>query len=504
MSVIRDPSLALSNRATRSFRAGFRVKPGMTIKSRFYPLLLILFSLACFWPGQRSIPPIDRDESRFAETARQMAATGDLVDLRFQAAPRYNKPAGIYWLQAAAVKALGEDPADPSWPYRLPSLLGATGAVLATYALGKALLDRHSGFIAGLLLASSLLLNIEARLATAEAMLLCMTAIALAALARCYPLPSGRGNLIAFWLSLAAGILLKGPLILLVVGLTIAFAGQPRRLLQALQPAWGVPLLLAVAAPWFILITLRSGQEFWTASLGHDLGRKIVAAQERHGLWPGAYLLELPLACWPASPLVLAALPYAWVARRQPPMRFLLAIILPSWLVFELVPTKLPHYVLPLFPALAVLTAAALRDGSSRFWHGARRYQRWWLPGLAGLALMAYGIGFGLILPRLHSPFIIRDFVAHRRTYPAALQSGRVALAGFHEPSAVLWLGPRTELLSGPAAAAALAGGEVQLALVSADEQASFATGFTALDTLQGYDYASGHSIRLTVYRRPD
>ena len=551
------------------------------VKTRLlHPTLLILFSLACFWPGQRSIPPIDRDEARYAEAARQMAASGDLVDIRFQGQPRYQKPAGIYWLQALAVTALGEDKANPIWPYRLPSLLGAIGAVLATYALGRVLFDPAAGFVAALLFAASLLLNIEARLATVEAMLLFATTVALGCLGRlCFPsetspypfrkplsptrgrgyedqavrsaapvevgegdslrnvaasipaqiptagpltlaalsakalsfaspLPLGEGIIfiaILFWLALAAGIILKGPLILLVVGLTILGAGQPRQTIKALRPAWGILLTLALAAPWYILITLRSHGAFWVQSLGHDLGDKLLAGQEGHGAWPGTYLLELPLAFWPATPFVLAALPFAWAHRHQPRIRFLLAAIVPCWLVLECIPTKLPHYILPLFPPLAALTAAALQAGTSAFWQRARLYQRHWLPGLLGLALLAYGIGFGLVLPRLATPFIMREFVAHRRTYPAALQAGPVALAGFHEPSAVLWLGPETELLSGPAAAQALANGTVKLALISPDEAATFTgSAFIAFDRLSGYNYAGGHDVALTVYRRAD
>ena len=490
------------------------------------PFLLILFSLACFWPGQQTIPPIDRDEARYAEASRQMMASGDFVDIRFQDQPRYEKPIGIYWLQSLAVKALGESPNNPIWPYRLPALLGAIGAVLATYWLGRTVLDPDSGFIAALLLATSLLLNIEARLATVDTVLLLCTTLALGCLAKIVipapePVPNSPpghncnletpGKLLAgprvmiyiFWLALAAGLLLKGPVILLVTGLTILFAGRPLNTIKALSPALGLPLMLALAAPWYILITLKSHGSFWIQSLGHDLGDKLTAGRQGHGAWPGTYLVELPLAFWPASPFVLAALPYGWVQRHQPWIRFLLAAILPAWAVWELVPTKLPHYVLPLFPALAVLTAAALQEGRSRLWRHARRMKLFWLPGLAGLALLAYGVGFGLVLPHFEAPFIMRSFVAHRRVYPPDLQTGLVALAGFHEPSAVLWLGPDTRLQTSQGAAAALASGEIQLALVTPDEAAPFAgSSFTAIDTLVGYDYAAGQPVQLIVYRR--
>src|ERR1700736_6831045 len=99
--------------------------------------VLVLVALLNFLPGFFAIPPIDRDEARFAQASKQMIETGDFVDIRFQDEVRYKKPVGIYWLQAAAVEtasALGLQRAQVRiWLYRVPSLAGAVGAVLATY-----------------------------------------------------------------------------------------------------------------------------------------------------------------------------------------------------------------------------------------------------------------------------------------------------------------------------------------------------------------------------------
>src|SRR5881227_1934579 len=100
-------------------------------------VVLLAVALLGFLPGFSNIPPIDRDEARFAQATKQMIESGDYVDIRFQDEVRYKKPVGIYWLQAAAVRAaegLGaSDPRTTIWLYRLPSLLGAIGAVLLTY-----------------------------------------------------------------------------------------------------------------------------------------------------------------------------------------------------------------------------------------------------------------------------------------------------------------------------------------------------------------------------------
>src|ERR1700731_3189003 len=150
--------------------------------------MLVTASLIAFVPGVFRIPPIDRDEPHFAQKAKQMIETGDYVDLRFQGEAHYTKPVGMYWLQAAVVKtaeAFGVPDARLTiWLYRLPSLFGAAGAVLATYWCALAFVDRRGAALAALILAGSFLLGAEARLARADAMLLFTVVTAMSVLAR--------------------------------------------------------------------------------------------------------------------------------------------------------------------------------------------------------------------------------------------------------------------------------------------------------------------------------
>src|SRR5215831_13134415 len=90
--------------------------------------LLALLGLLMWLPGVLSLPATDRDESRFAQSSRQMVESGDVVDIRFGHVPRYKKPVGIYWLQAASTRLAGMGHDDRIWTYRLPSLLGAIAA----------------------------------------------------------------------------------------------------------------------------------------------------------------------------------------------------------------------------------------------------------------------------------------------------------------------------------------------------------------------------------------
>src|SRR5919109_4685785 len=104
--------------------------------------LLAALCLLLYLPGSASIPPLDRDEARFAQATRQMLETGDFLRIRFQDEARNKKPAGIYWLQAAAVAAFSTPESSAIWTYRLPSVAGALAAVIAIFAIGGAIF-RH-------------------------------------------------------------------------------------------------------------------------------------------------------------------------------------------------------------------------------------------------------------------------------------------------------------------------------------------------------------------------
>jgi 4-amino-4-deoxy-L-arabinose transferase-like glycosyltransferase len=370
--------------------------------------LLVLCGFLLFLPGFFRIPPIDRDEARFAQATKQMVESGDFVDIRFQDEVRYKKPVGIYWMQAAAVEtasALGLPRAQVRiWIYRVPSLIGALGAVLLTYWTALAFVTRRGAILAGLIMASSVLLNVEARLAKTDAMLLLTVVAAMGALARVY-LSWQRGDdsphppwawPAVFWTALAGGILIKGPLILMFVGLTIvalAFLDRSAAWLWRLRPVWGLIWLLVLVLPWFVAIFWRAGDAFFANSIGGDMLSKL-AAQESHGMPPGLYLLLFWVTFWPGAPLAAMAAPAVWRARREPGAQFLLAWLIPSWIVFEIVLTKLPHYVLPLYPAIAILTVGALeRRILSRSW--LTRGAAWWfiIPALASLAAVVGAVG---------------------------------------------------------------------------------------------------------------
>ena len=232
-------------------------------------LLLFFVSLFLFAPGISSLPPTDRDESRYAVTSERMADTGDMVDLRYQDRPRYLQPAGIYWLQSTAARLFDGPEHNSIWAYRLPSLFGAIAAVLLTGWLGATFFGRNVGVGAALLLAACFSLNYEARNAKIDATLLAFITVAQVTLMRAYVQPlTSRFNAFVFWAALGAGLMLKGPIILIVAVSTIAaLVAWDRKAawLKKLHAGWGVLLMLAIALPWFIAINAQTNGAFFRA-----------------------------------------------------------------------------------------------------------------------------------------------------------------------------------------------------------------------------------------------
>jgi 4-amino-4-deoxy-L-arabinose transferase-like glycosyltransferase len=535
---------------------------------------LVLCGCLFFLPGFFTIPPIDRDEARFAQATKQMVETGDFVDIRFQDDVRYKKPVGIYWLQSAAIESastLGIPRAQLRiWVYRIPSLIGAIGAVLLTYWAGLAFVTRRGAILAALMICSSVLLGVEARLAKTDAMLLLSVLAAMGALARVY-LSWQRGEDLerppwtwpaTFWTALAGGILLKGPLILMFVGLTIvtlAILDRSAAWLSRLRPIWGLIWTLVLVLPWFVAIFWRAGDAFYADSIGGDMLGKL-AAQESHGAPPGVYLLLFWLTFWPGAPVAGMAAPAVWRARREPGAQFLLAWLIPSWIAFELVLTKLPHYVLPLYPAIAILTAGAVeRRVLSRSW--LKRGAAWWFlipaltsvmavvgaviltrqPAFLAWPLIAAALIFGLLAWWLYDDnraersllnAVVAALFLAVATYGVVLPSltplfpsaeiaralrnvvcvgPKAAAAGFHEPSLVFMTDTSTVLTDGSGAADFLNQGRCRFALVEQRSERAFAQRAEAIGLrynvakrIEGYNISQGRAVSIAIYRSED
>jgi hypothetical protein len=171
----------------------------------------------------------------------------------------------------------------------------------------------------------------------------------------------------------------------------------------AARPLPGLVWSLLLVVPWFVLIMIATKGAFLADSVGNDMLGKVGSGQESHGAPPGTYFVAFWATAWPMAPFAALAAAFAWTARREKAVAFLLAWIVPFWLVFEAVPTKLPHYVLPAFPAIAILIMMAFERGAlvaQKTW--ARVMLR--LVPVIPLVLLAAGVGLSVWSGKLPGP----------------------------------------------------------------------------------------------------
>lgn len=523
------------------------------------PVAAMLVMLVLALPGFFSLPPVDRDEARFAQSSAQMLASGDLIDIRLGDEPRYKKPVGIYWLQAAVAGLTGQG--ENIWAYRLVSLFGAVTSVGLTVVIARRVMGDGAALLAGVMLASCFLLGGEARLAKTDAMQLATILAAQTVLAYGF-LPHGRlrppklgfGMAMLFWVALGAGILIKGPIPPLVSLTTLGALCWYRRdlaLWRALRPLTGIGVLLVLVVPWLAAITIKSGGAFWQASIGQDMLAKVGQGQESHGAPPGTYLVLLWLTLWPGSAVLAAALPTIWRRKRMATVIFTASWIIPVWLVFELTATKLVHYVLPAYPALAILTAwgftqikagpwaraagailavavplvflAGIWIGADRI--GAQLGTTYWLGaaacimGALGLAaalwrgtlanraasgsavLVVAAMGLALALfPTLAGMPMLWPAVAVART--AAQHPGcRPVSVGYEEPSLLFLTQGKVKFVSAAAVPAEL--DQPGCVLLVVEARNAFATGLEQIGSFSGMNLGNGRKIDLGFYLRP-
>lgn len=538
--------------------------------------LLTLLCLGVYLPGLTTIPPVDRDEPRFAQATRQMVDSGDFVRPHFQSDDRFNKPIGIYWLQAAAVSVTQQQGRPAIAVYRLPSMLGAWMAVLLTHWIGSHLFERRVALLGAAFLASSALLVVEAHLATTDAVLLTCVVAAQGCLALLYLAAHGTGlsrrrYAVGFWLAQAVGILVKGPIVPLVSSLTVGALvlfdrRRITRTLAGLQVRWGFPLMTVLILPWMLAAGVSTDWKFYREWIGGDLLPKILSGQETHGAPPGLHLLLLTATFWPGSFAAGLGIVRGVAQREQWAERFCLAWLIPTWVFFEVMPTKLPHYVLPAYPALALLVAAAVFDPPANLslpWSGLLRsgFVLWGLvPLAAGVAIVAGAMRLGdgvdaavlcaalaaclicvicvplcwrgqliraswvavlgsvvlfapvlqWVLPDLRSLWLsdaAAAAIAHRPSRGNG--SRRLAVVGYHEPSLIFLAGTNTALIEPQPAAAFLSQRSGGLVLVSDDQQAAFeraagdlGVGIHEVWSADGFNYSMGRWTRLRLFEQ--
>ena len=340
---------------------------------KYFNIKILLGSLCliCFFISLNILPPLDRDESRYIQSTIQMLESNDFVNINFLDTPRLKKPPGIYWLQAMSstfIKNIFFLDSPPLWSFRLPSAIGASVSIWITFLLGQLLFGRAQGFIASLLLISSPLLIIESHVAKTDSALLASFLFVLYILAKIIfyiekniKKPSDI-TILAAWVVLSFSFLIKGPIALFILFLLILFFRFSREPInyKNFKPVIGIVIFIIVVFPWFMFVQSGNNTDVFLNSIKKDMLLKLISAQESHGAPPGSYLLSSFLTAWPITLFMFPTVMWAFNNKKNKPVKFLLCSLLPSWLFFEIMPTKLLHYILPLLPSLAILTAAMI------------------------------------------------------------------------------------------------------------------------------------------------
>jgi len=252
--------------------------------------------------------------------------------------------------------------------YRLPSLLALLAAVWGTYHLARNLYHHRRALISAAVLGTSLVAFAEGHLAKTDAVLMALCLGQQMALMKIYLAPflrraPPRHGWIWFWLFMGAGIMVKGPIapaLALSTILALCLWDRSYKWLHNLRVTRGLLILGAMTLPWAILVTLATEGAFLDTAIKGDFLAKVESGQESHGAPIGSYLVLAGLLLWPGGmllPRALAQLPSLLMHAQS---RFLLAWVVPFWLLIEVIPTKLPHYPLPVFPALAVILVCAI------------------------------------------------------------------------------------------------------------------------------------------------
>jgi len=429
-------------------------RPSPQVRRRVL-LLVLACGIALFIWRLGSTGLVDETPPLFAASARAMAETGDWLTPRVNGLPRYDKPPLVYWLMGLGYLLPGQSLWNPlgSWAASLPSALSSVVVMLALAAtllrwpqpspagaqgdLGGATRSALTAFSAALAFALSPLVLIWSRVAVSDSLFTATLALSLLLFWRRYADPECQGWWPA-WLLLGLAVLTKGPVALVLVGLTLAlfawWQGEPKLLMRLWRPLPGLVITAAVALPWYGAELLVEGEPFWQSFFGyHNLQR--FTSVVNHHLQPWWFFGPmLVVASLPFTPLLLLGLAQALARGRRQPARASLGPFAACWLLvvfgfFTLAATKLPSYWLPATPAAGVLIALAAQDLVA--WRDPARPEaclwRGRLVGLTTLALTAVLCG-GLLFSAHWIP-LIQD--PEMPTLPAEmLASGLVVRAG--------------------------------------------------------------------------
>lgn len=559
----------------------------LLVKFGIVGILTLIFIL----PGLSSIPPLDRDEARFSQASKQMLEDKNYVVIKFQEELRSKKPIGIYWLQIASASIFGKD---NIISYRAPNIFSTIILIIVFSTFVYSISFRYFNlnisssltfsFFSSLVMATLLGLSIEIKQAKTDTVLLTLCTVQQLIFWKIYSYGKESWNKYKhheyvwltrlFWLIIALGILVKGPISpLLFIMTLLSICILDRFVEKEWNLSWlnlflwfqGLLIVSIITLPWIYLAWQATDGHLILDAINKDFLIKLRSGQENHWGPFGSHLFLLLLTFWP----MVLLLPFAaracldWKHERL--IRFLISWIIPFWIILELTPTKLPHYILPVFPGLILLILIGISSPPSGnikfskinkffravvviftlllalslvyvslnfsskilifilsivlsfimitsiifgniFFLNESKYKLSPLFGMLILAGICNIFVFSYIFPNLDKIHItpkIKNYIDSLEFRPDT-----IVATGYHEPSLIFSLGRDTLLLSPEEAALVLVEGDNTLAIVEERTHNEvkkilnkFENKIVYLTSLDGFNLAKGQKIKIHIMK---
>lgn len=328
---------------------------------RFAPLWLALTGLLLFLPGNNLVPLIDRDEPRFAQATREMIQRDEWIVPYFNDEYRFDKPVLIYWMMRPCYALFGVN----EFSARLPSVFSAILLGWLVFWMGRRWFTARTGFLAAFGLLTCLQLLMHARSAVADMPMVAMVVLAHWAAWELVHDDGPKYPWRWFWTfygALGVGFLAKGPVALVVPLLTflifrLAFWRKPVRW-SRLKLVAGLAVMLGIIGAWGLPALAKTTGEFWTVGMKSHVYERGFQTFQGHGAF---FLYYVVMALVSLFPWVAFSGEGAVYLRRNWTEKnaFLMSWLAGTYILFSFYMTKLPHYVMPAFPAFFLILAQA-------------------------------------------------------------------------------------------------------------------------------------------------
>jgi 4-amino-4-deoxy-L-arabinose transferase-like glycosyltransferase len=333
--------------------------PNLEIRNR-YLLTLILLAGVLFFFRLGAFSLYDAAESTYGEFIKQIRLTGDWFTMHYNAQIIFDKPPLYFWLATLATFVFGLN----EFAIRFWSALSGVLLVVTTYFLGRSFYDRRTGFFSGLIAMTSFQFLIQSRIAELDILLTLLLTLSFLLFWKGYKTKKPY----FFWLMyicMALATLTKG-----IIGVALPataiflflFFKRELHFSRNMEVPWGILMILSFGGSWYLAEAILHGQKFIDFTVGFLFLSRFQGVVSGHpGPWY-YYLLALMLGFAPWSHFLPFALWRTWQKRLHAPELLSLCYIVPVLIVFSLAQTKLPNYILPLYPFLAIMVGKLWHD----------------------------------------------------------------------------------------------------------------------------------------------